>query len=40
MAPGSLGLGAGCALYSNVKLQPQKSHGNLTYVNRACLGKD
>jgi hypothetical protein len=37
MAPGSLAAGAGCALYKNVQVAPQISHGKLTYRHRECL---
>jgi hypothetical protein len=37
MAPGTLVLGAGCALYNNVRVAPQVSRGKLTHRNRGCL---
>ena len=38
MDAGSLAAGAGCALYKNIRVEPQVSRARLIYRNRGCLG--
>jgi hypothetical protein len=38
LAAGSMSFGAGCALYSNISLQPQATFSALTYSNLPCIG--
>ena len=37
MESGTLAAGGGCALYKNVRVAPQVTHGRLTYKNRHCI---